>query len=236
MFNRALSLNERNTVGSYLNQKYGLVTNAPPAPTNFQAIALSPAQMSLVYNSNASNVTWINLERKEGSVGTYAQIGTMVGPSFTFIDNLPSTTAPYYYRATCYNYFTNSASIVIAPPIASITNPVSFIPISRGTNVMIYLHGIGPVHQHFQRDALQRIRAFGHDELCALQFHDLDDQCGVLIADGSCEGYSGEYPVLLPSVSRYLRTPAGTAAMTGGTCTWDWTLRAPIMFPLIRQT
>jgi probable HAF family extracellular repeat protein len=119
IFNRTLTGDERDAVNMYLNSKYALVTNAPVAPTNLTATAISSSQVNLTWNSSLGTAsTLFKLERKTGTGGTYAQIAVLRDAT-TYLDtNLAASTA-YYYRVKAGNFagdsdFSNEANATTA--------------------------------------------------------------------------------------------------------------------------
>ena len=101
---------------------YPLVINAP---SDLSATVASSSQIDLTWQDNSDNEAGFKIERKTGSGGTYAQIGT-VGAGVTNYSSTslgPSTT--YYYRVRAYNGTSNSdycdeasATTLPAPPAA----------------------------------------------------------------------------------------------------------------------
>ena len=70
IYNRALSGAERDAVNSYLNSKYAVVPNAPAAPTNLTASAVSPTQISLRWDFSLGNAS-TTFKIVNGSVLTF---------------------------------------------------------------------------------------------------------------------------------------------------------------------
>ena len=103
IFNRTLSAEERTTVNSYLNGKYGLVADVPAAPTNLQAVALSPTQINLAWNANMDQgSSRTSIERKTGSDGMYSVIGEVANAT-SFLDTNLSAGTTYSYRVRVIN-------------------------------------------------------------------------------------------------------------------------------------
>jgi len=97
IFNRVLSADERYAVGTYLNSKYAFIP-APQAPTNLVATPLSPGQISLTWTFSLTNTaTTLQIERKTGSGGTYAQIAQLQDAS-SYVDTNLTAGTQYYYR------------------------------------------------------------------------------------------------------------------------------------------
>ncbi len=78
------------------------ICSLPGAPTGLLASSTSSATTSLAWTDNATNETGFKVERKAGSGGTYAQIGTS-GQNLTFYNDgglTPGSTYCYRVRAT----------------------------------------------------------------------------------------------------------------------------------------
>jgi hypothetical protein len=109
IFTRVLSSVERDVVNAYLNGRYGLVASVPPAPTNLAATAISPGQISLTWAFSLGNAsTLFKIERKTGTGGSYAQIGT-VRDAISWLDTNLVANTQYYYRIKASNFAGESA-------------------------------------------------------------------------------------------------------------------------------
>ena len=103
VFNRTLSANERLIVNNYLNLKYALVTNAPPAPTNLVASAISSNQISLTWNFNLGpSSTLFAIGRSTASNGVFAVIG-QVANALSYVDTNLVAGTTYYYEVAAQN-------------------------------------------------------------------------------------------------------------------------------------
>jgi len=73
------------------------------APSDLVATAVSASAITLLWMDNSSNETSFLIERKTGTAGAYAQIGTVAANVTTFSDTgLPENTL-YYYRVRASN-------------------------------------------------------------------------------------------------------------------------------------
>ena len=75
----------------------------PTAPGNLAANAVSTTQINLTWSDNASNETGFKIERKTGSGGTYAQIGTVGANVTSYSDSGLTSGTTYYYRVRANN-------------------------------------------------------------------------------------------------------------------------------------
>jgi hypothetical protein len=103
----------------------GTTLTPPAAPSGVAATAVSASQINLSWTNNSTNQDGVSIERKTGSGGIYAQVGT-VGPgtAAAFSDQdpalLPQTT--YFYRVRA---FSNAGGYsAYSSPEASATTPV----------------------------------------------------------------------------------------------------------------
>jgi fibronectin type 3 domain-containing protein len=82
----------------------------PNAPTNFQAVPVSPAQIDLKWSAAAGSVSTYEIERRFGNAGTFAQIGTVTAGTVSYSDITVAADSQYGYRvracggATCSAY------------------------------------------------------------------------------------------------------------------------------------
>src|SRR6266542_2426362 len=109
IYSRVLNSDERDAVNTYLNAKYGLVTNAPASPTNLTASAVSATQVSLRWDFSLGNASTVfKIERKTGAGGTYSQIAALADTTSYLDTNLTASTI-YYYRVKASNSAGDSA-------------------------------------------------------------------------------------------------------------------------------
>lgn len=138
VFDRLLTDEEQDTVGRYLSQRFGIVTNAPAVPTNIVATAVTYNQVNLSWSNGPAIGTVINqVERKTGTNGSYAVIGVVRdGSAYLDYGVVPGVT--YVYRIKAGSYFGESAySAEFSPPITTITNPLPQSVFSIGSNVTV---------------------------------------------------------------------------------------------------
>ena len=103
IYSRGLTPDERFDLGTYLNWRYNLVTDAPVTPTNLTAFAVGTSQIALAWSSALTNV----------SISFHVQRGTNSG-SFTDVAVLDNATSyldaslvagtEYFYRVMAANY------------------------------------------------------------------------------------------------------------------------------------
>jgi hypothetical protein len=85
-----------------------LASGGPPAaPSGLTATAIAYNQINLAW-TDVANETGYQIERKTGSSGTYAQIGTTGTGIVTYNDTTAGTGTNYYYRILAYNGGGNS--------------------------------------------------------------------------------------------------------------------------------
>jgi len=105
-------------------------TTVPAPPTGLSATAVSSSQIKLDWVDNTNNETGYKIERKTGSSGTYAQIGTVAANVTTFNDTTLSASTLYYYRVRATNNvgdsgYGNEANAVTPANSYSITGRIS---------------------------------------------------------------------------------------------------------------
>ena len=113
IYNRALSVAERQTVQTYLNQKYALVPSSLTMPAGLVVNPISTTQTSLVWNGDGNSSTSYKVERRPAS-GSYSQIATVpAGSSYLDSGLIPAT--QYFYRISATNMVaTSSPSVEVA--------------------------------------------------------------------------------------------------------------------------
>ena len=94
--------------------------NKPKAPGNLSAGAVSTTRINLAWKDSSNNETGFKIERKIGSGGTYAQIGTTAQNVVSYADSGLISGTEYFYRVRAYNTggnsnYSNQASATTAP-------------------------------------------------------------------------------------------------------------------------
>jgi hypothetical protein len=146
VFDRILTTDERVAVGTYLASKYNLPqyytvnSSIPSVPTNLLVVGVSPSQVMLQWDPIPSTV---HIERKDGTNGTYSEIGAVLPNLTNFIDTISSPTTQYFYRAKAHNYFGDSSySIEVSPPVITLCIPSTANPfIGLGSTNALILQG-----------------------------------------------------------------------------------------------
>ena len=128
IFNRVLSVSEREVVNSYLNSKYAVVTNVPAVPAGLAAYAIGTNQVNLGWTNALGNETTIyTVERKTGAGGTYAVVAE-VRDTTSYLDGGVSAGTLYYYRVKARNYAGESAyssEASVTTPSSGVSLPVA---------------------------------------------------------------------------------------------------------------
>ena len=102
IYDHVLSAAERETVGYYLNQRYGMIISAPTAPTNLTASTISDTQVSLTWQAplTAAGTTY-SIERKTGT-GAYVVLAA-VDNGLSYLDSTAAAGTTYAYRVSAAN-------------------------------------------------------------------------------------------------------------------------------------
>jgi hypothetical protein len=132
VYGRVLTETERDTIGSYLAQKYALVA-APSSPTGLVAAALSNTQVSLTWTTNAAaELIKYDIERQTGS-GAFVLIATVRGGSY--VDSTAAAGTAYAYRISARSYGGTSA----ASAAASVTTPSNISTLFPSSGLRLWL-------------------------------------------------------------------------------------------------
>ncbi len=79
-------------------------TVAPPlGPSNLNAIAISTSQIALSWIDNSNNESGFRIERRTGTIGTYAPIANLAANATSYTDSQLSASTTYYYRVFATN-------------------------------------------------------------------------------------------------------------------------------------
>ena len=78
------------------------------APTNLLATAVGWNQVNLTWSDNSASESGFEIERKAGSSGTFAQIGTAAANAIAYSDTTCQGSTRYYYRVRSYQGTSNS--------------------------------------------------------------------------------------------------------------------------------
>ena len=133
VFNRTLTVDERDAVAGYLDQKYAFVTFTN-LPSHLVATALSAGQISLKWaGAQGAASTVYQVERKTGSGGTYSVIASL-RDQYSYLDTGVTPGTQYYYRVSATTFsgkagYSNEAN-------ATTLNNGALIPV---TNLVVWL-------------------------------------------------------------------------------------------------
>jgi hypothetical protein len=123
VYDRVLSATERRTTESYLASKYALLAS-PGVPANLNAQALSPNQVSLVWDyPTVNDATEFVLERKIGN-DAFTEIAT--APCRSYIDTTAQPGQTYTYRVSASNFVglsLPSNEATASPPLSEVGMP-----------------------------------------------------------------------------------------------------------------
>lgn len=95
-----------------------LTAEAPDAPSELKATAVSPSQATLSWKDNSDDEQYFKIERKKQG-GSYATVGTVYRNITSYVDTGLDKNTKYYYRVGAYN---GSGSSAYASEI-SVTTP-----------------------------------------------------------------------------------------------------------------
>jgi probable HAF family extracellular repeat protein len=145
IFNRVLTVAEREEVNRYFNSKLHFCTNSPGQITNFHCNALSPGKLQLTWKA-VTNATSYLLEKSINSAA-YTAIGVLAQTATNYVDNVQSD-AEFTYRLSAQNYF-GTNSIVLQTPLATITAPSATDPSLTSQSVSIVAQPSGVMATNF---------------------------------------------------------------------------------------
>ena len=120
----------------------------PAAPSGLTATAVSSSQVNLAWTDNATNETGYRVERKPGTTGAYAQIGTANANATSYQDTSGlSASTLYTYRVRATNAGGDSAYSNEAGSTTQAQNPsdglLDAVAAATGlTKVTIYWHSV----------------------------------------------------------------------------------------------
>lgn len=81
---------------------------APPAPSGLLASSASCSSIELSWTDNSTDENGFKIERKTGSGGTWAEIGTVGADAASYQDTGLSSHTTYHYRVRAYNIYAES--------------------------------------------------------------------------------------------------------------------------------
>lgn len=105
-------LRASNAVGDSAWSNEAAVTTSstlPAAPSGLWATAASATVIALLWDDNAANESGFKVERRDGTSGAWAQIGTTSANGKAFADNKAPALTPCFYRVRAANAAGNSA-------------------------------------------------------------------------------------------------------------------------------
>jgi len=107
-------------------------SSLPAAPTSLTANAVSANQVVLNWTDNAVNETGFQVERRTGTNGAFAVVGSAAANAISFADFTIAPVTTYYYRVRATNAFGSSAD----SDLASAITPTAPIAINDATNTL----------------------------------------------------------------------------------------------------
>lgn len=142
IFNRLLSLDERDAVGAYLNGKYAFLSTPPPVPAAVTATGLRPYEIQVAWTNGVptNGLTYI-IERKSGTNGVYTPLlalTDMLSGTNSYIDSsaVPGTNFGYRIRTRNLTGYSAYSPEVLTPSVV-VTNPQPQAIFSSGTNIAV---------------------------------------------------------------------------------------------------
>ncbi|MGA2533810.1 MAG: SBBP repeat-containing protein [Candidatus Aminicenantales bacterium] len=103
----------------------------PIAPSGLVAAALSATQVRLTWTDNSYNEDGFKIERKTGSAGAWAQVGSAAADAISADDGGLTESTTYYYRIRASNNAGDSGYSNEAPVTTPINQPILRVPVSN---------------------------------------------------------------------------------------------------------
>jgi fibronectin type 3 domain-containing protein len=131
------------------------IPGTPTAPTNLQAVAVSPAQIDLKWSAAAGSVSTYEVERRVGNAGTFAQIGTVTAGTVSYSDITVAADSQYGYRvracsgATCSGYSNVASAKTPKLPKPGTPSSLTATAVSPSQINLAWSPGSGSVDWHF---------------------------------------------------------------------------------------
>lgn len=131
----AINATNRSEDSNEANATTTSAVSTPNAPSTLTATAMSKNQINLAWQDNSSNETGFLIERKTGSGGTYAQIGTVGANVITFNNTGLAVNSQYFYRVRATNGSGNSAYSNEANARTYMNGPTNLVATASGTTI-----------------------------------------------------------------------------------------------------
>jgi fibronectin type 3 domain-containing protein len=121
----------------------GTTQSIPLSPSNVTASAISSSRIDVSWTDNSNNEDGFKIDRKTGSTGSYAQLGTVGANVKTYQDTGLAPTTEYFYRVTAYNAAGTSSpsteTSVTTPAAPDVTAPGP--PIAPAITPSVWISG-----------------------------------------------------------------------------------------------